>query len=128
MIDFFAVRTMTELAIVTCSRTEDQRPSLYHSLTLPSSAFLNNVSKYIADTAFSPTGSQIATITDQGHWSVFDISLKRETASMVCSGNLDMSVLPKGERRTGWWKMEWIDISRVIIAESKGIHLLDLDV
>ena len=128
-IDFFAVRTMTEVAILTCSRTDDKRAFVQQCITLslPSTATAN--SKYIADTAFNSSGSQIATVTDKGFWAIYDLSIQAKQSSLVASGSLELPELSAGERRTGWWKIEWIEQSNdLLVAESKGLHLLNLNV
>ena len=128
-VDFFAVRTLTEVAILKCSRTEDKRAFVEYSMTLPLPPMGHAKSKYIADTTFSPSGSQIATVTDQGFWTVYDLNIRAETASLVASGWLDLPELSVGEMRTGWWKIEWDDqTNNLLVAESKGLHFLNLNV
>jgi len=117
---------MSELAVLTCSRTDDKRPFLHHCLSLPSPLSDKTTSRFIADTAFAPNRAQIAIITDQGSWKVYDLSIKREKASVIAAGTIDLSA---EEHRNGWWKIEWTDNSDgLVIAESKGLHLLNIQV
>lgn len=128
-IDFFAVRTMTEVAILTCSRTEDKRAFVQQCITLPLPSTATAKAKYIADTAFNSSGSQIATVTDKGFWTIYDLSVQAKQSSLVASRSLELPELSAGERRTGWWKIEWIEQSNnLLVAESKGLHLLNLNV
>ena len=101
IVDYFAVRTMSEVAILTCSRTEDKYPFLHHCLTLPSPLSDSTKSKFIADTAFAPNGTRIAIVTDQGSWKVYDLSIKREQASLMTTGIIDLSA-----RRAPKWMVE----------------------
>ena len=117
---------MSELAILTCSRAEDKRPFLHHCLTLPSPLSDKTTSKFIADTAFVPNGTRIAIITDQGSWKVYEFSIKSKKASVIAAGSIDLSA---GEQRNEWWKIEWTDNSDgLVIAETKGLHLLNIQV
>jgi hypothetical protein len=117
---------VSEVSILTCSRTEDKCPFLHQCLTLPSPLSHSPKSKFIADTAFAPNGTQIATITNQGSWKVYDLSLKRERASVVSSGSVESSAR---EHRNGWWKIEWTDNSDgLVIAESTGLHFVNIQV
>src|SRR5277367_1034780 len=128
-IDFFAVRTMTEVAILTCSRTEDKRAFVQHCTTVPLPSTGHMRSKYVADTAFNSSGSQIATVTDRGFWTVYNLSIPAKTVSVVASGWLELPELSAGEGRTGWWKIEWIEQTNdLLLAESKGLHLLNFNV
>jgi hypothetical protein len=120
---------MNEVAILTCSRSNKTRPFVQKCLTLPLPSLGLAKSKYIADTTFNTDGSQIAAVTDHGFWSIFDVSVRRATASVVASGWIELPELSAGETRSGWWKMEWIDRTNdLLIAESKGLHLLNLNV
>ena len=126
IVDYFAVRTISEVAILTCSRTEDNCPFLHHCMTLPSPLSDSAKSKLISDTAFAPNGTRIAIITDQGRWKVYDLSIKREQASIMATGSVDLS---EGECRNGWWKMEWTNNSDgLMIAESRGLHFVNIQV
>src|ERR1700733_5764881 len=84
-VDFFAVRTMTEVGILTCSRTGDKRAFVQHCMGLPLPSTGHMQSKYVADTAFNSSGSQIATVTDRGFWTVYDLSIPAKTVSLVAS-------------------------------------------
>jgi hypothetical protein len=129
ILDFFAVRTTSEVAVLTCSRTEDKHPSVQHCLNLPSPFVASSTSKCILDTAFNHLGSQIATVTDRGYWTVYDLSVRDKIASVIASGDIDLSNLPPAEQRTGWWKIEWTDNpDELIVAESKGLHVLNITV
>ena len=121
---------MSEVAILTCSRTEDKRLFLHHFLSLPSSPLLERTaSKFIADTAFAPNRTRIATITDQGNWMVCDLSIKRKEASVVATGKIELTSYPDGESRTEWWKMEWTRSSNaLVVAENKAVHYLNIHV
>src|SRR5271170_2448109 len=128
-VDFFAVRTMTEVSILTCSRTEDKRAFVQHCMKLPLPSAGHMKSKYVADTAFNSSGSQIATVTDRGFWSVYGLSIPAKTVSVAASGWLELPELSAGENRTGWWKIEWIqEPNNLVVAESKGLHLLNFNV
>lgn len=128
-LDYFAVRTMTEVAILTCSRTEDKHPFVRRAVTLPFSCLDHTSSDYIADTIFCLTDTRIATITNQGYWTICEFSIRKGTASVVRSGTIGIPILPEGEKRTGWWKMEWTnDSNSIFVAESKGLYLLDIEV
>jgi hypothetical protein len=119
---------MNEVAILTCSRTDEQHPSLHLSITLLLSS-LSNTAKYMADTNFNQSGSHIATITDNGHWTVFELSIRRKASSIVSVGSVPLFPLEKGEHRTGWWKLEWASNNDgLVIAESKGLHLVNVEV
>jgi hypothetical protein len=86
-------------------------------------------SKYVADTAFNSNGSQIAIVTDRGFWTVYSLSIPAKTISLVASGWLDLPKLSAGENRTGWWKIQWIEETNdLLVAESKGLHLLNFNV
>src|SRR5271170_1871467 len=129
IIDYFAVRTMTEVAILACSRTEDKRAFVSHCMTLPFPSTGHLRSKYVADTSFNSRGSQITTVTDRGFWTVYDLSIPAKTVSQVASGWLELPELSAGEGRTGWWKIEWIEETNdLLIAESKGLHVLNFNV
>jgi hypothetical protein len=57
---------------------------------------------------------------------VYDISIKREQASVIAAGNVG---LPAEERRNGWWKIEWTNNSdSLVIAESWGLHFVNIQV
>lgn len=125
--DYFAVRTMSQVSILTCSRTETKHPSVHHCLELASPLLKDSTSKYIADTAFNSDGSQIATVTDQGYWTVYQVSLKREIADVVSFGSIERSSIDK--HRSDWWKMEWTDNSdNLIIASSNSVRFLNVQV
>ena len=120
---------MSEVAILMCSRTEDKHPFVHHCLTLPSPLLKNTMSKYITDTAFTSNGSQIAVITDQGHWTVYHLSVKKGMAEVVAAGSIELPVLAPGEHRTTWWKMEWNNNSDgLVIAENNALHYLNTTV
>ena len=120
---------MSEVALLECSRTKDKHPYVHRAITLPRSCLGDATSEYIADTTFDIGGTRIATITNHGRWTICDFSVRKETVLGVASGSRVLSVLPVGEKRTGWWKMEWLDDPNiVIVAESKGLYLLDIDV
>lgn len=124
--DYFAVRTNSDVAIVTCSRTEDKYPSVHHCLTLPSPLLEHATSKYIVDTAFASTGSPIATITDQGYWTVYQLSNKKETADVMASGTI---ALTRGDHRNELWKMQWTyDSDGLVIAQSNTLYYLNVHV
>ena len=128
-VDFFAVRTMTEVAILTCSRTEDKRAFVQLCMTLPLPSTGHMKSKYVADTAFNSSGSQIATVTYRGFWTVYGLSFPAKTVSVAASGWLELPELSAGENRAGWWKIEWIEETNdLLVAESKGLHLLNFNV
>ena len=116
---------MNEVAILTCSRTDERRPSLHQSITLLLSS-LSNTAKHMADVNFNQSGSHIATITDNGYWTVFELSIRRKASSIVSAGLVQLF---PGEHRTGWWKLEWASNNDgLVIAESKGLHLVNVDV
>lgn len=128
-LDFFAVRTMTEVAILACSRTQDKRPFVRQCSTLPLPSTALAESTYIADVAFNSSGSQIATVTDKCFWAVYDVSVKMTQSSLTASGSLELPELSAGERRSGWAKIAWIEQTNdLLIAESKGLHLLNFNV
>ena len=98
--DFFAVRTMNEVTILKCSHTEEKRPSIHLWLTIPVPSLASTSSKYIADTTFDPSGTRIATITDQGYWSITEISTRKEELEPVASGVIIVPSLPERQVRT----------------------------
>jgi len=129
ILDYFAVRNWSEVHILTCLRSEEKLPFVDQCLTLPSSLSMDSASKYIADTVFAPDASQIATITDQGFWAVYKLSMKKKLAEVVIVGNVELPVLPQGDCRTRWWKMEWNDTSDgLVIARDTSLHLLNVNV
>lgn len=120
---------MSEVAILTCARTENKLPFVARCLTLPLFSLVSSSSKYIADTVFSPDGSQIAIITDQGYWTVYDFSIRKETASVVSSGHVELPWLLSERQRRRWWKILWTDnLDHMLLVESNGLHLLNLKV
>jgi hypothetical protein len=127
ILDFFAVRTMNEVTILKCLHTEEKRPSVHHWLSIPVPSFASTSSKYIADTTFDPSGTRIVTITDQGYWSISEISTRKESEP-IASGVIVVPSLPERQVRTGWWKLEWSERETLLVAESKGLHLLNLEV
>jgi hypothetical protein len=128
-LDFFVVRTMSEVAILSCTRTDEKRPSIQLCISISLSSLNSSTSKYIADTVFNHSGSHIAVITDNGYWTVFKVSLRRQDAVIVSSGSTDLPFLDIKEVRTGWWKLEWaISGDSLVVAESKGLHLVNVTV
>jgi hypothetical protein len=126
--DHFAVRTMSEVTILAYHQLLTHRPSLELFLSLPI-PFLNNASaKFISDTTFNSSGTRIAVISNEGHWIVFELEYKRSTVSVVASGSIEFSLVDCDTRRP-WWKMQWTDdMNNIAIAESKGLHLLTVEV
>jgi hypothetical protein len=77
--------------------------------------------------AFDTLGSKAIVITDNGYWTVFEVAVRPGRASKSSSGLVEVILTSKKDTRTGWWKMEWIDhTDEVLIAESNGLHLLDV--
>jgi len=91
--------------------------------------FLRNTSsKCISDTTFDSAGNRIVVVSDQGHWIVFELKVQKKESVMVSSGSLELSLL--GSQPGGlWWKAEWKSVDNtVVIAESRGLHVLDIAV
>jgi RNA polymerase I-specific transcription-initiation factor len=128
-LDFFAVRTLSEVSILTCSRTDERRPSAHKCISLPLSSLGSVSSKYIAETAFNQSGTHIAIITGDGHWTVLELSLKKKDAVVVSSGSIVPRSVRKSQSRMGWWKFAWaIDVDSLVVAESEGLHLVNVKV
>ena len=101
--------------------------SLQLSLTLSAPTTEDTVSGIIADMTFDTVGSKAIIITDSGSWSAFELTVRTGRATKASSGHIEMYLTDKKELRSGWWKIEWIDhTEEVFIAESNGLHLLDV--
>jgi hypothetical protein len=120
---------MSEVAILTCARTENKLPFVTRCLNLPLSSLLSTSSRYVADTAFSLDGSQIAIVTDQGYWTVYDFSIRDETTSTISSGHVGLPWLFAERQQARWWKILWMDSpGKILLAENKGLYLLNVKV
>jgi hypothetical protein len=89
---------------------------------------MDTSSKFIADTIFDPSGTRVVTVTDQGFWSVCGIPERKGDSDILASGVIVLPSLPEEEVRTGWWKLEWSESETLLVAESKGIHRLNVEV
>ena len=127
ILDFFAVRTISQVTILNCYRTREGQISIEPCLTLPAPMSQNTVPQTIADLTFNTMGSKAITITDRGFWTVYDLSIRTGRATESSSGRIESSFIKNKEVRMGWWKIEWIDhTEEVLIAESNGLYLLDV--
>ena len=125
ILEFFAVRTMNEVTILSCYRLAGDQVSVEPCLTLPTTMSKATFSRSISDLAFDTLGSKVIVITDNGYWTVFEIFVRTGRFSESSSGHIDISSSRK--TLTGWWKMAWIDhTDEVLVAESNSLHLLDV--
>lgn len=129
MLDFFAVRTISQVTILNCFRTGKGQICIEPSFTLPAPMSQNAMFQTIADMIFDTMGSVAITITDRGQWTRYDLSMRAGRATESSSGCIDLSLTENKDLRVGWWKMEWIDYTEeVLIAASNGLYLLDVAV
>jgi hypothetical protein len=78
---------------------------------------------------FNHSGSHIAIITGDGHWTVLELSLKKKDAVVVCSGSIALRSVAKSQNRIGWWKLAWTIYSdSLVVVESEGLHLVNVKV
>jgi len=121
------VRTRSQVSIFSCSRIGDGQLSLQLSLTLSAPTTEDTVSGTIVAMTFDTLGSKAVIVTDAGYWTIFELTVRTGRATKSSSGHIEVSATNKNEIGSGWWKLEWIDHSEeVLIAESGGLHLLDV--
>ena len=123
-----AVRTATELDILTCSKDEDHLPVIRRRIHLPSPLSDDPNAKYIADASVSPHSPQIVCITDTGFWTVHSFQIRKETSELLASGRLITPSLMMQTPGVRWWKTEWNDPNNLFIMENSGLYLLDVNV
>ena len=125
ILEFFAVRTMNEVTILSCYRVAGEQVSVEPCLTLPTTTSKATFSRSISDLAFDTLGSKVIVITDSGYWTVFEIFVRSGRFSESSSGQIE--TFSNHKTRTGWWKIAWIDhTNEVLVAESNSLHLLDV--
>ena len=79
--------------------------------------------------AFNQSGSRIAIITGDGHWTVLELSLRKKDAVVVYSGSIVLRSVAKSQNRIGWWKLVWAIVSdSLVVVESEGLHLVNVKV
>ena len=76
---------------------------------------------------FDTLGTKAIVITDNGYWTIFELSVRTGRTTQSSSGHIEMSVSRNKDFKSTWWKMEWIDhTEEILVAENHGLHLLDV--
>jgi hypothetical protein len=126
--EYFAVRTETELDILTCSKSEDPAPILHRRIRLPSPLADDPTAKYIADATLSPHSPRAACIADSGFWAVHNFQPRKETHKLESSGRIITAGLMTDNPGVRWWKIEWNEVDNILVMENLGLYLLDVNV
>jgi len=126
-LDYFAVRTISEVSILRCVSKKGNVSSLSRWIDVPITFRKSATS--VADVVFSPSGNQLVTLTSEGGWTVFEFEGRWKVARPVQNGSIQVSGNPKGEVRNLWWKIEWIrSTNDIVICQSKSLHVLHFGV